>query len=162
MENRIGQKKPRTVTIGVYLDDSLADVVEEATYAASAARDGGASDGVLAEAVAAIGEAQQRLDDATQWFTFTSMGRVAFNALSAEHPATDADTARDPDAQWDAETFPPALIAASLTDPVMTVDEVTALFADPAWNDAELAALVAAALAVNTQARQVTVRGVQP
>ncbi|MFD6421032.1 hypothetical protein [Streptomyces sp. NPDC060198] len=55
-------------------------------------------------------------------FRFRYVGDEAYSSLLAAHPS------KDPAEGFDSVTFPRALIAASAVDPVMTEDDVKALF----------------------------------
>ncbi|MFW3474464.1 hypothetical protein ACN24M_24680 [Streptomyces microflavus] len=55
-------------------------------------------------------------------FRFRYIGDEAYSSLLAAHPS------KDPQEGFDSVTFPRALIAASCVDPVMTEDDVKALF----------------------------------
>jgi hypothetical protein len=90
-------------------------------------------------------------------FTFRSMGRALFEKLMADHPATAEQRAEvkkiqaessmmlDPP-KWDGQTFPPAIIAASSFDPIITLEEAQAMYEDPNWSPAELLRLFECAL----------------
>jgi hypothetical protein len=55
-------------------------------------------------------------------FTMRYIGDEAYSNLLAAHPST------DPQEAFDSRTFPPALIAASCIDPVMSAKQVKDLF----------------------------------
>lgn len=157
--SQLAAKKPRQLSVGLVADDDLGTAVEEAELAvrklagrrgASAARD-------------QLEQAQVALDAATIWFTFQSLGVRAFEALVAEHPPTAeqiaaAAEAGAPRPDWNDQTFGGALIAASCISPRITPEQAHELLGDPAWNVAEVGALVATALTVNTRARPLQVR----
>lgn len=82
-------------------------------------------------------------------FTFKGIGRKAFNTLVEEHQS------QENKGEWDPETFPPALIAASCADPAMTPDEAKLLWDDEAWSVQELDQLFTGALKVNAALRGV-------
>jgi hypothetical protein len=107
----------------------------------------------------AVQSAQDALDAGTAWFQFRALPREQFRALVAEHPPADADVAAADAAGQDRPdfgmSFAPALIAASAgLDPAV----VDGIYASPAWTDAELGGLFAAAMAANTGVRALTVR----
>ncbi len=93
-------------------------------------------------------------------FTFRGIGRKAFERLKDDHPPTpeqqksaqeeavatgvDAELAR---LRWDADKFPPALVAAASIEPKITHDEAWELFhVSEDWNEAEVTDLFLAAL----------------
>lgn len=80
-------------------------------------------------------------------FTMRAVGRAVFRDLVETHPKGDDDV---PLAQWNSNTFPPALIAASCVSPPMSEAEAVELWSDPAWSQGELRNLFDAALDVNT------------
>jgi hypothetical protein len=100
-------------------------------------------------------------DEQVVRFTFRAIGRKGFEKLKDEHPATPEQQKRareeglaaglEPEQtrlQWDADKFPPALIAAASLEPKITHDEAWELFhVSEDWNEAELASLFLAALA---------------
>jgi hypothetical protein len=105
-------------------------------------------------------------DEQVVRFTFRAIGRKAFERLKEDHPATAEQQKRareeglaaglEPEhtrLQWDADKFPPALVAAASLEPKITHDEAWELFhVSEDWNEAELTSLFLAALAAQ-QAR---------
>lgn len=73
----------------------------------------------LAEAITAL---EAEMAESTETFTFRALGQRKYRALVDAHP--------DPkgDGQWNAETFPQALIAACAIEPEMDVVDVERLF----------------------------------
>ena len=162
--DRLKAKKPRQITIGVYLDESLADAVDAAAMQLQDGRRLRAEAADIDVLEKRLADAQATLDEGTQWLTFQALGRRAFSRLIEEHPpsaetiALAAQRGQEQEPQFEPLTFAPALIAAACIRPALTVDDVDALYASDAWNEPELSALFAAALAVNTQARPWNVR----
>lgn len=182
-------KKPRHVLVGIVGDDDAQTAHDQATTAladieARLNRDQARRAGVcraagmepvealthvaaedektLAPYRQAVQDAEAGLDRVTLWFRFQSIGRTAYQALLAAHPATEEDhtalRARFPEekgieAAYHRDTFVPALIAAACADPILTVEVVNGWFASPTWSEAELGVLFGAALDVNTRAR---------
>lgn len=157
------RKQPATKTVEVVLDPSLAEQVREAerrrddTERRLGTRPD--SEQVQAEAWEAAAaldalRAQAVKDDAVVTVRFRSIGRHAWDDLIRQHPPTDAQVAEAKasgmgDLNFNSETFPPAVVAASLDEPKLTVEEVAAIWDSPDWNQAELGILFAAALEVN-------------
>lgn len=87
-------------------------------------------------------------------FELRSIGANEFDRLLLAHPPTKEERQEsrvlglDPPG-FNGDTFPRALIAASLVSPSLTVEEVAALFDDPAWSKAELTGLFVTALTLN-------------
>lgn len=98
----------------------------------------------IAEKIAA---ARERMREAEVPFTFRALGRKAWSDLVADHPSTNEGEA------WDADTLPPALVAACAIDPVMTPEDVDALFEQ--LNEGQREDLIAAAWQVNGEATTV-------
>lgn len=67
----------------------------------------------------------------------------------AEHPPRDDQSGAD----WNVETFAPALVAACLTDPVQSEAEIRELW--DSWNEAEFLPIYEAALRVNMRRRPI-------
>lgn len=101
-------------------------------------------------------EYRRQIADNTVTMTFESLPRRDYDALLDAHPASEeqkkkAKKEASEEPVWNAETFVPALIAASCIEPKMTPGEVTELIDE--WNQAEIMDLFMAALLVNTQKR---------
>lgn len=103
----------------------------------------------------AVTEAEGAVREATETFRFRALGRHSYDELVREHPPTDEDhelarsQSGSPDAraQYHTDTFAPALIAACLVDPPLSLDEVKSLWAE--WNQAEAVEMFTTAYAVN-------------
>lgn len=93
-------------------------------------------------------------------FTFRSIGRRRYEEIFEECPATskqkqEAIKAGEEEPQWNPETFPPAIIAASIVEPEMTDDDVYDMWESTDWNQAELTSLFLAALTANAERKVV-------
>lgn len=91
-----------------------------------------------------VSAARQAVRESETEFRFEALGDKAWSDLIAAHPPKEKGQAFDPD------TFAPALIAACAIDPVVTVDQVKALF--EVFNHAQRDALWQGAFDVNTEA----------
>ncbi|MFF4246218.1 hypothetical protein ACFYY2_17370 [Streptomyces sp. NPDC001822] len=69
-----------------------------------------------------IAKLRQKAKNSEAVFRFRYIGDEAYSSLLAAHPS------KDPQEGFDSVTFPRALIAASAVDPVMSEDDVKALF----------------------------------
>lgn len=96
-----------------------------------------------AEIAKRIKEARERMEAAEVPFTFRALGAKAWSDLVAQHPGKEKDEA------WDDETLGPALVAACAVDPVMSPDDVDALFEQ--LNLGQRQELVGAAWSVNSE-----------
>lgn len=152
------RKKPLTKSVDVLMNGVLADEIEkledELRSAQSASRSRFApsiADNPLD--TAALEEKIEKLKKKAQkdvvTFVFRSIGRARIEELSRKHPPK--GDLKKQGAAWDPETFAPALMAESCTDPEMTVEQATILWDDPDWNQAELMTLFMGALEVNTE-----------
>lgn len=147
----LAKAKPRECTVRVCLAGDLAaevDRLEAQLAAVSEWKPNSIADqhpGVtLAEQIAA---ARERMRESEVEFTFRALGAQAWSDLVAAHPGkTDGEA-------WDPDTLAPALVAASAVDPVMTQDDVDALF--EALNMGQRQALMDAAWQVNGEATSV-------
>lgn len=70
---------------------------------------------------------EQKMRDATQMFTFKSIGDKASSDLLAKHPSPKDDKGEDKYA-FDPVTYPVALVAAASVDPLMSTEDAEALF----------------------------------
>jgi hypothetical protein len=167
-DDLVSRKKPVTKTVTIVLDPVLADEYEDAKRErdVASARAGArpADSDVQArlwEAEETLARLEARLEEerALVRFTFRAIGRAAYDALASLHPPTPAQRAHGKatgqETVVNEETFPPALVAASLVEPKLSPAEAQALWADDAWNSAELLALFAAAAGVNGTRRTV-------
>jgi len=69
-------------------------------------------------------ELEDQMREASASFRFQSIGDKAWSDLLAAHPAREG---KQDEENWDATTFPAALIAASAVEPTMTVAQAEAL-----------------------------------
>lgn len=105
----------------------------------------------------AVEQAEQAVREATVVLRLRALPKAAYAALKAEHPPTEADHAEVAEtngpsakAQFHSDTFGPALVAACLIEPPVTLDEAVEMAAD--MNEAEWDALFTAAVLVNQTA----------
>lgn len=118
--------KPVTRTVSICVDGELEDerLRLERQYRDAVKADDDAEDEahtMQAPALAdALADLQARAKDATVDFTFKAIGRKAWTDLMAAHPPTDEQTKDLPEEavlRWNPLEFPPAAIAASLSEP---------------------------------------------
>lgn len=152
MADIIAAKKPNTRTIDIVLDTDLANEIklkeQELGQAKSRRRD-------LAHGVGPIevelDELYERAADIAVTFTFQDMGRKPFDDLILAHPPTSQQKQHIADLgggvlEYNIDTFPPALLAATAIDPVMTVEEAETIFNE--WGSGEAELLFSVALMV--------------
>jgi len=159
------KKKRATKVIDVVLDPDVARAVHDAEWAVEQAEgrlrvapDDEAAQAAVWAAKAELDtlRAQAAADEAVVTLKFRSVGHHAYDQLVRDHPPTaeqiaEVKAAGMGDLNFNADTFPPALVAASLEEPKMTVAEVTELWDSPDWNQAELSAIFTAAVEVNSR-----------
>lgn len=157
------RKQPATKTVEVVLDPGLAEEVREAERRRDDAErrltvrpDDDQIQSELWTATADLEALRARgvNEDAVVAVRFRSIGRHAWDDLIRTHAPTEEQVAEAKAAgmaelNFNSETFPPAVVAASLDEPKLSADEVAALWESPEWNQAELGILFAAALEVN-------------
>lgn len=125
---------------------------EDAVYAADERE--------LTELRDAEAAARAAAEAVVQVYVFRSIGTTAWQDLRDKCPPTKADLAEwqrqghKGQPAFDATKLAPLLVADASVDPVLSREETAAMFADPAWNDLELAMLFTTAQNAQTQARQ--------
>jgi hypothetical protein len=159
----LAKKKPVTRTVTLVLDGDLADKWNELNLKIGVLKNAPKIDDVaLATAEQELEDLRPAVEDATVKLVLSSIGRKAFQTLVEDYPPTDKQQrdARKEGATllFNAETFPVALIAASLTEPQMTYDDVQQLFDSENFNDTELTELFSAAMAVNTTSKVIDLK----
>jgi hypothetical protein len=170
-----GKKQPVVRFTDIFVDVGVAEAINRAKLeletAEGIARNKPGDLSAQVRRDEARAELERLLDQAVEdeqvvRFTFRAIGRKPFERLKEDHPATPEQQKRareeglaaglEPEhtrLQWDADKFPPALVAAASLEPKITHDEAWELFhVSEDWNEAELASLFLAALAAQ-QAR---------
>ena len=157
------KKKRATKTIDVVLDPDAARAVHDAEWVVEQAEarlrltpadpDAQQASWTAKENLDTL-RAQAAADDAVVTLTFRSIGHHAYDELVRAHPPTaeqiaEVKAAGVNDLNFNADTFPPTIVSASLETPKMTVDEVAELWQSADWNQAELTAIFTAAVEVN-------------
>lgn len=167
--DRLPKKQARRGRVPILFSEDAADRLAAAETALVVASPEG-----LSVAQAELDAARAEVEKSTVVYRFQAIGQPAYEQLVADHPPTDEQMAKyraDVEVQAakpigerepveapfaNVETFAPALIAASLIDPEMTLEQVTTEFAGESWNIAEVQSLYNEALLVNTTMRRVS------
>lgn len=163
-----GRKKGRVVRVIVQLDGEVSARIEELREEYNRAR--------AEERVRTSPDMSQRTksndiageieslvrdsEDTEAEFVFKAIGRHGYDDLLAEHPPTEKDRKLAKEqaeslglpsfqAEFNAETFPPALISASCIQPQMSLEEALEIWNSDEWNGAELLKLWEAARNAN-------------
>lgn len=154
------KKKRREISHPIVTDDDTVVLFEAAKDRLRLAR--ARSDKTeLAAAEAEYAEAEQAVRDATLVFRLRALPRKgdgSYAALKSEHPpkkSDDEDVQKelgDPKAKatWHSDTFGPALVAACLIEPKVTLGQAEEMATD--LNDGEWNSLFSAAIVVNRNA----------
>ncbi len=159
-----GKKKPVTRSVEIFLDSDVAtdinraqvrlNEIEERLSQSPQRRDLQIKRD-QAEAELERLQAEAAETGAVATFSFRAIGRKAYEKLIEEHPATEEQQreARERGAaaglnsqlarlQWNADTFPPALIAAASCEPKISHEEAWEMFhVSEDWNEGELTTL---------------------
>lgn len=154
------RKKRREAIHPIVVDDDAATAYALAERQLAIAKAMGGDEEILA-AQKTLADAEAELRAGTVIFRLRALPREgdgSFDVLKAEHPPTKDDHAKvqedqgDPKAKarWHSATFLPALVAASLIDPEVTVEQAAAWQRE--WNDGEWFGLAGAAIDVNQRA----------
>jgi hypothetical protein len=164
-------KKPLEIRVPVYTDGEPIERLEKVRIELEAAKTRSlALKGTPGEAVAKADLDRLEAEEAdavaavkatTKHFVIrkiTPRGRKRYEETVEAHPPTDEQVAeakangqdRPP---YNAETFAPALLSMSCSEPLLSVEEATELFDD--WSITECSELFSACLAVNTGRRTV-------
>jgi hypothetical protein len=163
------KKKPLQRTTEVVLDAELAERYEEARTAVDVAQIRSNADPKDAQRKIDLAQAKSDLEtlrieleecEAVVRLTFRGIGRKSYDDLIAEHPPTLEQLAKAKkdghnDLAFNVETFPPAIVAASLVEPNLSYEEVLELWDSEEWNQVELAELFNLAMQVNGTRRTV-------
>lgn len=113
----------------------------------------------IAAAQAELEQVKDLVSDDLAELVFHALPGSEYKQLVREHPPTAEDNAEHKKAhgmpaEFDAETFAPALISASCVEPKMTVAEVAGL-PKQGWSNAEYVRLFQLALMVNQSVRSI-------
>lgn len=161
------RKKPVVKKVMIALDGEKADEFNEARTRMEdleqRALDNPRDKNIQADLVGAkdrYNELEAVIGDDLIEFTFRSVGRRRYEEIFEECPPTskqkqEAVKNGEEEPQWNPETFPPAIIAASIVEPEMTEEDVYDMWESTDWNQAELTSLFLAALTANAERKVV-------
>lgn len=96
------------------------------------------------------------VDGRRRLLRFEAIPADQFDELERQHKPEPADVGRF---LWNPRTFPPALVAASLVEPVLPESDVRRIWASPAWSKGDRAMLFSAAYEVNTTSQDLVDMG---
>lgn len=158
------QKKPLTKAVRLAFDFELIENFEEARKEVKKATIGARANPTSQSIKAELEEANETLINAEAElkaesieFKFRAVGRKSYERLISDHPLREENhdivrrEGQDPDTfPFDPESFPIALIAASMVEPEMSPEEAEAWLGEDNWSSSEVEALFTAAMEVNT------------
>lgn len=164
------KEKPKG-SIKIILNEDAAEALAEARQNLEQAAAMGAIREVLDERTQIVRSLEEAAQEYTMIMKFQAIGRKAYGELVDLHPPTDEQNAEhreltkqpiDPDdlsqgytegspAPYNIDTFAPALISASTTEPEWTPEEVVEITSD--WSENEYMVLWVAASGVNSKTR---------
>ena len=154
MADIIRKKKGITKLVTIQLDGEAATRISllRAQHASALTYDTKHNEDDTAPAI------QEQIDDEIEEsrdteivFHFKSIGAPAYDKLLNKPENQPSEELKKLGADFNPDTFPPAIVAASCIDPEMTLEEALTIYNDPAWNGAELQKLFFGALEVNTE-----------
>ena len=148
----LAMKKPVTKTITVQLDGELAEEITELVEELRLAERSDGRENKLDRAPAIklkLENLRVKAQATSVSFTFQSIGRVEYDALLELHKPTPQQIKEK--MQFNIDTFPAALVAASCTEPKMEFNIAQAMFDSSDWNSAELQELFLAAFSANNE-----------
>lgn len=152
-------KKPAITSVDIVLDDAWADEISTVRARLAKAQQrlrAGISDADLdvAECEEQLAKLVEQQAGKVVTFKFRTMDRPEGEALVRAHPArAEHRKEHGRGILYNPESYPKALVAASLTDPPLSVEQVDELF--DRWGQPELQALVQAANQAQTVRRTV-------
>lgn len=115
------QAKPFKATVDVCADGELVAELDAAWARLEKEKEGQLEPPSELEAhVAAL---SKKVEEKTRTFVFQSIGRREWRKLSSEHPPTDEQKALEPELDHNPDTFPPAALAASCSEPRLTDED---------------------------------------
>lgn len=156
IDDILSRKKPNVRIVEICLDSDLAAEINEVERELEQAKMKRNRQGrTLADSTGALqtrlDELMERAAEESVSFTFKDIGRRAFDQLIMDHPPSKAQKDRHAEMgggllEYDIDTFPPALIAATCADPKMTIEDAERIFDE--WGSGEAEYLFAQAILV--------------
>ncbi len=162
-------KKPAYQDVFIVGDDSLGAEYEDAVRELGEAKMSLNIVGQTREAKQRVESAESTLEEVTgriretgMKFTFRSISRKKLDAILEEHQPSKRQKAeaeeKGEDLNFDPETFPPALIAATCVDPELTIEEAEEIWESEDWTQGELLSLLGGAMAANQRGGAISLK----
>ncbi len=153
MASIIKKKKPNTKTVDIVLDSDLANEIQllEQEKAQMQSRRGRSLADGIGPLETKLDALYEKASEGVATFTFRDPGRRPFDDLVLEHPPTKDQKDRVIELgggilEFNLDTFPPALMALTASDPKMTLAQAETIFDE--WGSGDAETLFAAALLV--------------
>lgn len=155
------KKKPNTRTVPICMDPELGMAFSNLSAKKEKLEElleGLPGDRALAAELKIVEKKLKELDgeiqDAMYDFKFRAVNSTLIDEILSENQPTpkqlkEAAQKGEDAPMWNPDTMPPAIVAASLQDPELTLEEVQEMWEDENWNAAELLTLFEAAMTVN-------------
>jgi len=143
----LARKKPNVRSIDIALDSDLASEIRaterEIEEAKRKRRGKSLADGGTTVLEAKLEELMERAAEESVTFTFQDIGRRALDQLISEHHPTPDQKNRVAELgggilEYNIDTFPPALIAATAIDPELSIEDAQQIFDEWGAGDAEI------------------------
>ncbi len=155
---QLQRKAPIELSVWIPLDADAHDAIQRADE--TVANADLASSGVD-EAKAARAQVIEDLGDDVAVVVFRALNAFHYKELVRAHAPSEEfskqyEKENGVPAEFNPDTFAPALISACACEPKMTVDEVKGLVSDYGWSPTEYGMLYQGALTVNHQTRQIS------
>lgn len=162
-------KKPNSKTVDIILDSDLAGEIQlkEQELAQMRMKKGRSLADGIGPLETQLDDLYEKAADIAVTFTFTDIGRRVFDELVLAHSPTKQQKDRMAELgggilEFNIDTFPPALLAATSSDPELTLEEATEIF--DAWGSGDAEVLFSTALLVCKERQSVPLskRGTDP
>lgn len=162
-------KKPNSHTVDIILDSDLAGEIQlkEQELAQLRMKKGRSLADGIGPLETELDDLYEKAADIAVTFTFTDIGRRTFDELVLAHSPTKPQKDRMAELgggilEFNIDTFPPALLAATATDPELTLEEATEIFDTWGSGDAEVLFSTALLVCKERQSVPLSKRGTDP
>lgn len=162
-------KKPNSKTVDIILDSDLAGEIQlkEQELAQMRMKKGRSLADGIGPLETQLDDLYEKAADIAVTFTFTDIGRRVFDELVLSHSPTKQQKDRMAELgggilEFNIDTFPPALLAATSSDPELTLEEATEIFDTWGSGDAEVLFSTALLVCKERQSVPLSKRGTDP
>lgn len=155
-DRQLSKKKPRTKTMWFVTDFDMQEELEQLKSQDGLANLLGKSDEAPEqERLAKVADLEAKLRQSSVKIVIQSMGRRAYDELAQKHPPTEAQIEQFKDQrtkpQFNIDTYPTALVVASVIEPVMADEELANWLDGEDWTGGEFTELFSQCIAINSQ-----------